>query len=236
MTTTNYIPVKAILFDLASMIDDKYWNEAIVYENAVRGFMKLKFDDMYEDEVSTIQIEDHKGQLPLDLKYLTQVIYSDNSQWFPMQITSSPFFMSQCEDTLKTYVNCKHSFSVDSSLIITTTLASGEIKISYKRFKKDADGEILMPDDEDVKDAIFAYVMYMYWLAKDSMMEEGASARMREWRSIFNMASTKANGNLNLPDLNALENMKNSHNRFVPRHNQFAHLFTKLGNSEYAKL
>lgn len=234
MTTTNYIPVKAVLSDLAMVIDEKYWNELVMYEAALKGFMKLRFDDMYEDVVATVTITNHKGTLPSNLKYLNQFAYKDRDDYVPMRLTSSPFFNSQCDDSLMTNTDCLHTFSIDSSLVVTTTLDNGEVKVSYKRFKQDEEGNILMPNDEDVKDAVFAYVLYTYWLIKDQMMEEGASQRMRFWLSMYNTLSTKVNGNMNMPDLNTMENMMRSHNRMLPRRNQFFHLFTKLGNTENA--
>ena len=64
------------------------------------------------------------------------------------------------------------------------------------------------------------------------MKEEGSESRMQHYLQMWNTMSKKAAGNLNLPDLNQLENMKNNWNRLVPRTNQFQSLFLRLGNRE----
>jgi hypothetical protein len=49
---------------------------------------------------------------------------------------------------------------------------------------------------------------------------------------MWNTLSKKAAGELNLPDVNELENIKNQMTRLVPRTNRFQQLFLPLSNRE----
>jgi len=74
---------------------------------------------------------------------------------------------------------CQHEYTISPSGVITTTLLEGIMLLSYLAYPKDEEGYALIPDDENVKEAIFHYVLYRYWLQKDMMKEEGAEKRMR---------------------------------------------------------
>lgn len=66
---------------------------------------------------------------------------------------------------------------------------------------------------------------------KDLMMEQGAERRMKDYLQRWQILKLKAM-NVNLPDVNRLENLKNIWNRLVPRENRFDQLFLTLGNKE----
>ena len=127
---------------------------------------------------------------------------------------------------------CSNSFTVSSNLVITTTFCDGIIAVSYLGYAKDENNCTIIPDDEELKQAILYYVLYRYWMTKYNMKEDGAENRMTHYLQMWNTAAKKTAGNLNLPDINQLENMKNNWNRLVPRTNQFQSLFLRLGNRE----
>lgn len=63
-------------------------------------------------------------------------------------------------------------------------------------------------------------------------MEEGSEGRMKHHLSMWNTLAAKSAGDLNLPDVSQLENLKNIFNRLVPRQDRFNQLFLNLTNSE----
>jgi len=260
--TSKYISIKSILYGISLLIDDRYWNENKVLEWVNRAYRKLNIVDAFVPKVTELTITTHKTTLPSDFRYLIQVMdttqvtsaeletflsdttdHPDDSTWTlaslnsmygfrPMRLTSNPYHESLCLDTTLAYcTDCQHEFSISPNLVLTTTLDEGTILLSYLGYATDDDGCILIPDNEDIKEALQYYVFYMYWLEKDMMKEEGADSRVTRWLSMWQTASMKAK-NVNLPDLNQLENMKNNWNHLVPRENKFQQGFLTLGNRE----
>lgn len=254
--TTNYISLKSVLYDLSLTIDDRYWNEVKMYEWLTQGLRQLKLESIYEDKVTLVTISSHKGQLPTDFKYLTQIAeYVASTQyevdtdqlaapsnydpnlvtslypWRAMRMSSNPYHASICLDvSLYNCEACEHSFTISPSGVITTTLQDGYVLVAYKGFVAE-DGEILIPDSEVLKEALLHYALYRYWFAKYNMKEEGAERMMMFNLQRWNALSRKSLS-LNNPDVSQLENLKNIHNRLVPRTNRFDQLFLTLSNRE----
>lgn len=262
--TTNYIPIDSVLYDLSLTIDDRYWNETKALEWANKAARLLRSDQMLESKLALIHVTNHKAELPEDLKYLTQVVFKDTNcatdscfpelnlppnsdlqskldgvsmiNWQPMRLTSSPYHQSLClDDSLLNCQVCSHEFSVSTNLVLTTTLKTGALMVAYIGLPMDTDGKLLIPDNEEVKEAILAYVLYRYWMSKYNMMEQGSDQRMQHYLSMWNTLSKKAAGNLNLPDVNELENLMSQFNRLVPRENRFQQMFLTLSNRESLK-
>jgi hypothetical protein len=103
-----------------------------------------------------------------------------NPSWSPVRLTSNPYHNSICFNTsLSQCDECTHEFSISPSGVITFSMESGTVLISYLGYPEDEEGYALIPDDESLKEAIFHYVLYRYWLQKDMMKEEGAEKRMK---------------------------------------------------------
>lgn len=136
------------------------------------------------------------------------------------------------EFTNLTCQTCQHEMHIDPNGCITTTLPNGYILVSYLSYPIDLDGNSLIPDNEDLKEALMHYVYYRLYLAK-SFMHEQNSIQEREYHlQRFQLLGTKAVGDLNMPSTSVMENIKNNRNRIVPRTEQFNSFFSKLNNSE----
>lgn len=120
-------------------------------------------------------------------------------------------------------------------MCLTSTLSDAVLAIAYLRYPTTASGDTLIPDHEDLKEAIVHYCLYRYWLAQ-SFLREPAAIKEREFHLLqYQTLITKAAGDLNLPTLDELENIKNMTNRLVPRTNQYDSFFMKLNNREVAQ-
>lgn len=234
--TTNFISIKSVLYNISLLIDDRYWNESKMYEWVARGLRQINISLLYQPCVVKISVVDHKAQLPTDLKALTMIAYStstgDEHVWLPMRLSSNVFnkYVS-CDDTLAYCTDCAHEFSIDHNLVITTTLKEGTLLVSYKGFPKNDKGELLIPDNEVLKEALTHYALYYYWMSKFTMKEEGSEQRLKFHLDMWDTLSKKTM-NLNLPDVNELENIKNMVTRLAPRTNRFQQFFSTLGNRE----
>lgn len=258
MISTNYISIKSVLADLISTIDERYWNETSMLEWATKALRKIKIFNKFSDKVSLIEICNHRGQLPKDLVYITQIAWKPIAtvidpivtlpndglstklnalpsmlNWAPMRLTANPYFGTICmDDSILTCSSCTHEFSVDENLLITTSLLEGNVMVAYLAYPTNDSGDALMPDNEELKDAILHYVLYRYWMSKYQMKEEGAQQHMDFHLTMWSNLAAKAAGSLNMPDLNTMENLKNITSRLVPRSEKFNQMFLNLTASE----
>jgi len=80
-----------------------------------------------------------------------------------MRLTSNPYHQSICLNNGLMYcTDCDHEFSVSPSLVLTSTLLSGVLKVAYLAYPTDDEGYQLIPDDESLKEALLHYVLYRY--------------------------------------------------------------------------
>lgn len=261
--TINYVPIKSVLFQLSTLIDDRYYNETFALEWAAQGLQKLNIIPKLEDKVFVTNIENHKAQLPEDFHYLIQIAYRQDLlppttyiyapidaylpnlfgkyftnlipvnglpgvKWLPLRLATTSASVNK---DLLACNKCNHTFTVSPTGVITTSIEEGCIMVYYKGYPTDAEGELLIPDHQDVKEALLHYVLYNYWLSKYMMKEEGAESRVQFHLSRFNQLGKKAQ-NLNLPDVGELENIAAIWNRLHDSTSRFDNLFTTLGNKE----
>jgi hypothetical protein len=226
------ISIKSVLAGLSLSVDDRYWNEAVMLEHAAKGFLQMNLESRYEAKTAIVEVVEHKATAPEDLKYIVQVLAIDNNKTYRMRASTNTFITGICVDsTLCLCNNCTYEFHLSPGGVFTTSFRTGQLNISYLAVPVDEDGDILIPDDETVKEALTHYVLYKYWLAKDLMKEEGATQRVSFHLSMWSTLSKKAL-NLNLPELSVLENIKNQRNRLVPRTRAFDGLFGGLSSQE----
>lgn len=213
----------------------------------------------YKLDVSTIDIENLSNIMNLaDVKwspainhmedpealptkaYMAAVSNHIKTNWKPMRLSSNVFAKSiHCDPNMfpNLYLDlncpeCSHEYTVDPSGVITTTLQSGFLMISYLRFPKTEDGDTLIPDNEELKEAIMHYCLWRYWLKKGLIGEAQAFKERDYHKSQFAIMKAKAQATLNSPDISTMENIKNQVQRLVPRSNQFDNFFSKLNNRE----
>lgn len=156
--------------------------------------------------------------------------------WLPLRLSTNSFALAlHCGYSLPTCPECQHEYTIDTDMIGTTTLKEGCILISYLCYPKDDDGDLLIPDDPDLKEAIFNYVMYRYWLVKVISSEAANRAAKQEsidhWNR-YKLLAGAAAGNLNMPTLDQLENLRKQSNRLVPRAERYDSFFINLSNPE----
>lgn len=231
---TNYTSIKSVIYDVSMTLDERYYNERDIYELALKALFDIKAETILVDRATVLEVVDHKAVLPEDLKFLTMIAYYENEKYYPLHITSSPFFYDKCNDDLKVCVNCQHTFAVSDNFVITTTLKDGPIYVAYRAYPTDDEGNIMIPDDEDLKEALYHFILYKYWQKKYNMLEEGAESRMKFYLGMWGVFSAKAAGALNMPSLATMEKIKNQHNSLMPRGRAYDNLFIGLGSKTNA--
>lgn len=163
----HYASIKSVLAQIALILNDRYWNETTVLEHATVALRALNLESKLHPKVATLEVVAHKAELPKDFKYLIQAAYnkgtSTSTAWEPLRLTTNPYHNSICSDlTITRCDNCANEFSIDPSGVITTTLDEGTLLVAYLGYPVDSDGYALIPDDENVKEAIQHFVLYKY--------------------------------------------------------------------------
>jgi hypothetical protein len=90
----------------------------------------------------------------------------------------------------------------------------------------------LIPDHEDLKEALMHYVYYRIYLAKTFMHEQNSNNERDYHLSRFQLLGIKAISDLNSPSLGVMENIKNYYNRIIPRENQADSFYSQLNAPE----
>lgn len=252
---SNYISIKSVIYDLSLTIDDRYYNETKALEWATKALRIIGPESALEAQVALVNVTQHKFPFPCDLKYLTQIGYIDDtlhqdnfadlqfppdstltptsfdrSFWKPLRLASSSLHLGICLDqNIYACPGCDKEFTLDPSMIATTTLEKGKVLISYLRYPKDIEGDSLIPDDESLKEALLHYILYRYWMSKYMMKEDGSDQRMKFHLDMWETLAQKAKGRLNMPGIEQLENLKQINNKMMPR-NRYRKFFTTLSS------
>lgn len=142
-----------------------------------------------------------------------------------MKVSSSSFLKAVSDIDGLDFANlkcweCRHEMSIDPDGCITTTLPNGYLLVSYLSYPVDKNGDALIPDDENLKEALMHYVYYRVYLAKSFMHEQNAIQEREYHLQRFHILGQKAVGDLNSPTLGVMENIKNDRNRLLHRAHQ----------------
>lgn len=84
---------------------------------------------------------------------------------------ASKFHCSTCPNISS---NCGLTYTLSSNGYITTSFESGNICMAYLKYAKDEDDEYIIPDNEDLIQALSNWCMAKHWEVRMNMKEEGA--------------------------------------------------------------
>lgn len=83
------ISIKSVVAQVAMILDDRFWNDSIILENATRAYRQMNLVDKWEPKVEEVTLVDHKATLPSDYKELIQIGYRNTSN-FDDSLTRGP--------------------------------------------------------------------------------------------------------------------------------------------------
>lgn len=73
--------IKSVVAQVAMILDDRYWNDAVILENVTRAYRQMNLEDKWEQNVAQLELVDHKAILPNDYKELIQVAYRNEDSF-----------------------------------------------------------------------------------------------------------------------------------------------------------
>lgn len=167
-------------------------------------------------------------------------------EWLPLKAATSTFAgIDACVNLNGSGVcdgkYCEHEYSIDPTGIVTTSLKKGIVIISYKAYPTDMNNDVLIPDNESLKESIVHYLLYYYYMININKVSGGIEMQRLyvQERAFhlkqFELLKTKAAAELNEPSIDQMENIKRNRDRLVPRDNQWRSMFSHLSNREKIK-
>lgn len=150
------------------------------------------------------------------------------NQWKTMKTSNANFVGKENED-YPTGLLCAE-YGVDVNKCLTTNLRSGYMLISYKGLPTDDSGTYLIPNQEDLKDALYHFCLYRLWDSRANIKEEGAGPLRDHNLRMYQTLKAKASAFLNQPDEGEMENIKNERNRLSPSSYKRSQGWSTLGN------
>tara|TARA_R110002020_G_scaffold238317_1_gene450815 strand:+ start:821 stop:1579 length:759 start_codon:yes stop_codon:yes gene_type:complete len=204
----------------------------------------------YVDLVGELCVQDHKVKLPANFHSLEQISYKG----IPLPLCSGTFGAISTEPnnaSKQNYIDGKlidsdnfpmtdvtsgsrgECYYINDNFIITS-FSKGCILISCKGIKVDKDGFPMIPDHVSYKKAIKSYIQTMVdriWWRKGSLPEAVYRDSQRDWEWYVK----QARGAANMPNIDAMENIKNQWVKLKPNMNTHQTFFTDLASPEKRK-
>lgn len=207
---------------------------------------KINVYQQLKDQPGTINICDHKGELPCDFIYLTSISYNGKAIVKTIDTNSrsetnypyynTPTSYNEPRAMNMTYLagelykfNDKDNFLIENGYI-KTSFCDGCLDITYTSLYTDDDGFPLIPDDISFKEAIFWYIAARYFYIK-SISDDKFRWFYQDADQKYRYYVNQAGANAMMPDLFTLENIKRNFLRLVPKINSYDNFFTDLNNN-----
>ncbi len=155
------------------------------------------------------------------------------SHWQPLRLSTNTFALSVlCEDCgLLSCPTCEYEDTILPDGHIVTNFPEGYVCVSYMKYPTDCDGEFLIPDNENYKEALKNFALMRQWEIRWNMKEEGSERLYMKYQAQWGLFKAKATADMRIT-LDSLENVKNIRNRLIVRENSFNRFFGNLNSSE----
>jgi len=195
-------------------------------------------EDLTTDEELLKEIQDLTGIPDPDtnalslsttpLRIIEAAYPSLRNTWKTMKTSNANFVGTPDPNTSGT-VKCAE-YTIDPNLCLTTNMRTGLILVSYKGLPTNASGVCMIPNQEDLKDALYHFCLYRMWDARANIKEEGAGPLRDHNLRMYQTLKAKASAFLNQPDEGEMENIKNERNRLSPSSYKRSQGWANLGN------
>lgn len=210
----------------------------------------LKEDDL-ESLKNILNVNDEKwnpslrlldSSNPLPKSVLAALNNAPGTGWKPLRLASNSFFNTitmNTPDAIMRYdatnyncLECNHEYSIDSSGCITTTLKEGYLYISYLSLICDKNGYVLIPNNENLKEALFHYCLYRYWLSRSTHKDQGSINERNFHLKQYEVLKAKAVAEINEPDVAQMENLKNLNNKLFKSQHHYDSFFSRINHPQ----
>lgn len=222
----NYISIKEVLSRLLRhpLLQDLSTEAAIQY--TLDFFAAMGLPNIYADKVTTICIDNYRGQLPCGLIAINQVRLAKNGVC--LRAMTDNFNGTHSED------KGELSFKTQGSVIFTS-FKTGDIELSYKAIPTDDSGLPLLPDNP-----VFLKTLELYikkeWFTILFDMGKISPAVLQNTQQEYAFKAGQCNNEFMIPSVSEMEAFTRMYNTLIPRVNEFNKSFRHMGDREYIKM
>lgn len=190
---------------------DFYRMQALVYipsvevntENTYDGDTAPQTDPEYDynhDHITRIQSQGIINNYNL---YTLPIIAKDYSaQGILLRYINGPFSKNyHCTDCPNITSGCEYTYTITPGGEIITNIEKGIICIAYLAYAKDAEDDLLIPDDAELRQAIASYIHMKALEMKTLNMEPNAYQLYGDFRNSWERLAMKVKASLKIKDL-----------------------------------
>lgn len=225
---TSIKPLIAKVYRDLKLTEEDRWVSMI--EWAAEAINLIGAFQQYIQKTEILTVTGKRTSLPCDFYQLQQIEY----QGVPLVEGSGTFDTTDdCKDCNNNQTKNRYIYTINNSYVFTNF--DGDICMSYLAIPIDDEGFPLIPDSVVYYDAIFRYiVMKIYYV--DFLAGRLPLAVYDKLENDWLTKCMAARGKANMPNLDQMENIKNSWVRLIPQMNEHASFFTNMNAQEQLRL
>ena len=150
--------------------------------------------------------------------------------WLPMRASTNNFMLSVlCPNSPNLITNCQHEYTILPNGKVVTSFQEGWILISYMSAVKDDSGNFMIPDDQELIEALRLYIMSRIWERRWNMKEEGAKERFEYYVTKWGLYKNMVRGKFKLPNDDQKQNIMDYSTSLLPKKDRYYNYFGSLG-------
>lgn len=225
----KYVKIKSFLQNVVGVVPLQNIHEPLFEHWMLLGLKTLNIRSLKQMQIFQTSFQNYTAPLPENFESIIAVALCIDGTRTQLALPASkiiPKFNPNC-------LTCQPEYFISNNKV-NFNAERGDAIIVYFGFPTDEEGDILVPDDGTLAEALFHFVMYRYYLSKvvgeeDLKYQQLAEKHYANWSTL----SKKAH-NLDLPDLGELENIKRLVHKTMPQ-DLWHRMFTTLNIYENSR-
>lgn len=199
--------------------------------------MFYKMTDTEEDLTTNVPIYIGDSETTAITQDDWNFLFSSGYRWQPLRLSPSVWSNTfVCSNSPTIGALSEHTYTITKDRCVITSFESGTVCIGGLRYPTTEDGELLIPDERDVREAIKYNVLMNYFLMRDIMQMEGSGPREEKYRRYWEIYAAKCRGKLMLMSIDQLENLRTQMQRLGQHNESYNNAFSNLSSQENINL
>lgn len=219
-----YSVIRKVVNDLG--IGDKELSMDDFIEWIAEGMQYIGSYYQYTEKYITIPIDNYKGELPCDFYSLLRITNNLGNNYNSF----NKHLIGDDSTSINKGALSTRDYNITNN-VITTSFVRGNLHLQYLAIPTDCDGLPMIPDVVDYQDALMWRCAYQLSL-RGHTFKQSQLNDLNFTKSMWYRYCNQARAVINMPDVDALERIKNIMIRFKPDLNQYHNGFESLGKQE----